>query len=244
MLNLSRYAERLSDLVHFAAVIAVMAAICFAAVWLIEQLQSLRCPAGTFLLGSGDLARMLQRFPILVASFFLGILTVEWFVYLTQRLHRFRRELMQLSMPGANYELRYRTFQRDLVRVELIVLSIMLPISVAASLSQYCLSQQEILYQPWPWTGLQPYSWSDVAKIETSCSRRGAKGGGKGYLDVVMRDGARLEIAVPPLWSMGSPPLVRAYPEIGRALDGVGFTFNSEDVSPECPYASVLLRRP
>ncbi len=78
MLNLSRYAQRLTDLVHVAAVFAVMAAICFAAAWVIEQLQSLRCPAGTFLVGSEDGTRMLQRLPILVASFFLGILTVEW----------------------------------------------------------------------------------------------------------------------------------------------------------------------
>jgi hypothetical protein len=243
MLNLARYAERLSDLVYFAAVLTVMAAICFAAASLIEQLQSLRCPAGTFLVGSEDLARMLQRLPILAASFFLGILTAEWFVHSTQRLHGFKRELMRLSMRGADYELRYQTFQRDLMRVELIVLSIMLPISVAASLSQYCLLQREILYQPWPWTGLQPYSWSDVAKIETICSQ-GGRGGWKGFVDVVMRDGARLEIAVPPLWSVGSPPLVRAYPEIARALDGVGVTFNSEGVSPGCPYASVLLGRP
>jgi hypothetical protein len=81
MLNLARYAERLSDLVYFAAVLTVMAAICFAAASLIEQLQSLRCPAGTFLIGSEDLARMLQRLPILAASFFLGILTAEWFVH-------------------------------------------------------------------------------------------------------------------------------------------------------------------
>ena len=111
---------------------------------------------------------------------------------------------MRLSMRGADYELRYRTFQRDLMRVELIVLSIILPISVAALLSQYCLLQREILYQPWPWTGLQPYSWSDVAKIETTCSQ-GGRGGWKGFFDVVMRDGARLEIAVPPFWSGGVP---------------------------------------
>jgi hypothetical protein len=129
------------------------------------------------------------------------------------------------------------------MRFSLIVLSIMLPMSVAASLTQYCLLQQEILYQSWPWTGLQQYSWRDVATIETTCSR-GGRGGWKGFFDVVMRDGARLEIPVPPFWSVGSPPFVRVYPEIARALDGVDFTFNSKNVSPGCPYASGLLRRP
>jgi hypothetical protein len=244
MLNLSRYAERLSDLVPVAAVFAVMAAICFAAASLIEQLQWLRCPAGTFLVGSEDGARMLQRLPLLLASFFLGFPTVEWFVHLTQRLHRFGRELMQLSMPGADYELRYRTFQRDNMKVSLVVLSIMLPISVTASLSQYCLSQQEILYQPWPWTGLQRYSWSDIAKIETRCPYGGRSHGWKGSFDITMRDGAHLEIGVPPFASLESPPFVGAHPEISHALDGVAFTFDSEKVSPECHYASVLLRRP
>ena len=42
----------------------------------------------------------------------------------------------------------------------------MLPIGIAASFSQYCLSEREIPYQPWP--GLQQYSWQDVAAIETS----------------------------------------------------------------------------
>ncbi len=242
MPSLDHDARSWSNFVYVVAVFAVTAAICFAAAWLIEQLQSLRCPAGTFLLGSGDFARMLQRFPILFASFFLGILTVEWFIHSTQRLHRFKLGLMRFS-PQRDYELRYRTFQRDVMRFSLIVLSIMLPISAAASLSQYCLLQQEILYQPRPWTGLEPYSWSEVAKIETTCSG-GGKGGWKGFFDVVMRDGARLEIAVPPFWSLWSPPLLRAYPEIARALDGVEFAFNSKDVSPGCPYARVLLRRP
>jgi hypothetical protein len=88
---------------------------------------------------------MLQRFPILFASFFLGVPTVEWFVHSIQGLHRFRRDLMGLSTPGANYQLRYRMFQRDNMKVSLVVLSIMLPISVTASLSQYCLSQREVL---------------------------------------------------------------------------------------------------
>jgi hypothetical protein len=220
-----------------------MAAICFAAAWLIEQLQSLRCPGGTFLLGSEDGARMLQRFPILFASFFLGIPTVEWFVHSIQGLHRFRRDLMRLAVRG-DYELRYRAFQRDNMKASLVVLSIMLPISAAASLSQYCLSQQQILYQPWPWTGLQSYSWSEVAKIETNCWTTKARKPGKGYFDVVMRDGESLEIALPPFASFGPPPLVRAYPEISLALDGVAFAFNSKDVSPECVYANVLLQRP
>ncbi|HSV21527.1 MAG TPA: hypothetical protein VLJ17_00705 [Xanthobacteraceae bacterium] len=47
-----------------------------------------------------------------------------------------------------------------------VVLSMMLPIGIAASFSQYCLSEREIPYQPWP--GLQQYSWQDVAAIETS----------------------------------------------------------------------------
>jgi hypothetical protein len=105
VLNRSQYAKRLSNLLYFAAVIAVMAAISFAAIWLIEQLQSLRCPAGTFLVGAGDLAVMLQKIPIVFSSFGFGILTVEWLVHSAKRLQRFQRDLMRLSMRE-DYELR------------------------------------------------------------------------------------------------------------------------------------------
>jgi len=40
--------------------------------------------------------------------------------------------------------------------------------------------------------------------------------------------------------------LVRAYPEIVRALEGVEFAFSSRSVSPDCKvsYADLLTRRP
>src|SRR5262249_61047571 len=128
--------------------------------------------------------------------------------------------------------------QRGLMRFSLILLLITLPISIAASLSQYCLLERGILYQVGPWSGLRSYSWSDVSKIETRCAR--SKGAWSGSYVLIMRDGASFDVMTWP-GSFG-----RAYPDMARALHGADFIFNSEGVGSGCAHANVdfLRRRP
>jgi len=147
-----------------------MAGISVGAVWLIQQLQSLRCPAGTFLYASGEGATALQFIPIFLASVGFGFLAINWLAHLVRPLRNFfDRDARHHREPG------YHSGQRKLAKFAVIVLSMMLPISIAASFSQYCLSEREILYQRWPWTGLRRYLWQDVVAIETSCTH--SKGG-------------------------------------------------------------------
>ena len=136
-------------------------------------------------------------------------------------------------------EASYRQSQRTMIKFSVVTLLVMLPISVAASFSQYCLTPREILYQPWPWTGLEHYSWKDVAMIETSCAR-GGRGGWNTSFFLIMKDNANFDLMV---WPRS---LDRAYPEIVYALSDVEFTFNSARVSPGCdvPFVHLLLRRP
>jgi hypothetical protein len=124
---------------------AVMAGLSLGAVWLIQQLQSLRCPSGTFLAASGQGATVFQILPIMVASIGFGFLGVNGFAHSMPPLRKFfDRDAPRHGEPG------YRRSQRQLLTVSLAVLAIVLPIVAAAALSQYCLLAQGIRYQPWP----------------------------------------------------------------------------------------------
>lgn len=224
----------MADFLLLAPALAIMPLLTLGVLWLIQKLQSTRCPAETFLSGSGRAAMAVQAVPILLASIGFAFLAVNWFVHLAPPLRDFfDRDAQRHGAPG------YRQSQRSIARFSLVVLSVMLPISAAASLSQYCLAPQDILYQPWPWTGLRHYSWQDVRKVETICTR-GRRGGWNGSFSLILRDGSGFDI-------MGWPrSAVGAYPAIVSALEGVDFAFDAERVSPGCdaPYVDLLLRRP
>lgn len=226
--------KSLANLLLVAPAFATMAGLSISAIWLIQQWQSLRCPAGTFLVGSGQGATAFQIIPILFASMGLGFLSVNWVVHLIPPLRDFFDRNARRHGESS-----YRRAQRALAKLSVIMLSIMLPISIAASFSQYCLAEREILYQAWPWTGLHQYSWQDVAAIETSCTR-GTKGGWNPSLFLVTRDGASFDIMA---WTGAA---IRAYPDMARALASIDFAFSAKNVSPNCPraYADLLTRRP
>jgi hypothetical protein len=86
---------------------------------------------------------------------------------------------------------------------------------------------------------MRHYSWGDVVAIKTSCTP-GSRGGWNDSFVFIMRDGVSFDIMAWPRTVM------RVYPEIVRALEGVEFVFNSEGVSARCavPYVDLLVRRP
>jgi len=223
----------LSNLLLIVPAFAVMGAISFAATWMLQQWQLLRCPANAFLVASGPEATIFQIIPIMIASIGFGFLCTNWVAQLIPSLRRFfDRDAERYNQPG------YQRSQRGLMRSSMIVLLVMLPISIAASLSQYCLLEQGILYQAGPWTGLRSYSWNDVAKVETRCAR--SKGSWSGSYVSIMRDGASFDVMTWP----GS--FARAYPDMARALHDGKFIFSSEGVSRRCTHTNVglLLQRP
>jgi hypothetical protein len=213
--------------------IAVMAGLSLGAIWLIGQWQSLRCPSETFLAGSGQAATIFQIVPIMFASIGFGFLGVNWFAHSIPPLRKFfDRDARRHGETG------YRRSQRQLMKFSLAVLAIALPIVPTAALSQYCLLAQGIRYQPWPWTGLRPYSWGDVATIETTCTRGRSSWSASFFL--IMRDGAKFDIMT---WPRSMLPV---YPEIASALKGVDFVFDAQGVRRGCDlsYRDLLLARP
>jgi len=214
--------------------IAVMGGLSIGALWLVEQLQFLRCPAGTFLAGSGRLASLFQAIPIFMASIGFGFLIVNWLTYAVRPVRRFfDREAKRYGEPG------YHASQRGLLKFSAAVLAAMLPIILTASLSQFCLADDAILYQREPWSGLKRYAWGDVSRIETSCTH-GSRGGQDSTYILVMRDGAQISLME---WPRG---FARAYPQMRRALAGGAFSFDQSAVRPYCssPFADLLRTRP
>lgn len=190
--------------------------------WLIRQMQSLNCPAGTFLSGSG--ATNGQIIAILLVWMGFALATASWLA----NIATVRNTVRNFVDPDA------RNF-RGMVNFLVMVLSLPLSFSAWASFSHYCLSARDILYQPYPWTSLQQYSWHDVTMIKNSCGYK--KVGSYAHLFLTMSDGVSFTIT--------GTPLLREYPEMVHALQGVNFAF-SADISPDCPayYAAMLTRRP
>jgi hypothetical protein len=212
---------------------ALMGAISVGVVWLLEQLQSARCPGGTFFVGSGQVATVFQTIPIFMGSIGISFLAVNWIAHSIAPVRDFfDRDARRHNQRG------YAASQRGLLKISLIALALALAIGTGASLSQYCLADDQVLYQRWPWTGLQQHSWRDIAAIETSCSR--SKSSWTGHYFLIMRDGSRFDLMA---WPRA---FVRVYPEVRDALKDVDFSFDSRRVRPGCDvlYLALLTGRP
>src|SRR5262245_25455636 len=55
-----------------------------------------------------------------------------------------------------------------------------LPISIGASLCQFCLGPRSVAYQAYPWSGFRPYGWQDVSSVTATCHYRSGRYGGMG----------------------------------------------------------------
>jgi hypothetical protein len=85
--------------------------------------------------------------------------------------------------------------QRQLIKFSLMLLLVTLPISVSASLCQFCLQPHAIAYQPYPWTGFRQYTWEDVSAVTATCRySRGRFTGWRKQFILEMHDGPVLDL--------------------------------------------------
>ncbi len=194
------------------------------------QLQAARCPQDTFFWASNQVPTALQIVPLLFPALGVGFLAANW---------------LTASFPGGrdffNQSARPSGEQRQLIKFCLLLLLVTMPISLSASLCQFCLQPHAIAYQPYPWTGFRQYTWEDVSAVTTTCRySRGRYSGWCKQLVVEMHDGAALDLMT---WPTAA---VRAYPSIAQALQGQDFAFNASGVAPGCPepYLGLLAHRP
>ena len=85
----TRQRKSLANLLLVAPAFGIMGMLSVGAVWLVQQVQSLRCPSATFLHGSGQVAMIVQVVPIILASMGFGLFAVNWLAHLIVPLRRF-----------------------------------------------------------------------------------------------------------------------------------------------------------
>jgi hypothetical protein len=202
----------------------------FAMAWLMRRFQAMRCPDATFFWASNQIATALQVVPLAFPAIGAGFLIASSIRVGLDPIH-----------PSATPSARRAVEGRQMIKLSLIMLTLALPISFAASLCQFCLEPQGIVYQANPWSGFREHGWEDVASVTTTCGyRSGPRAGWTKQLIVAMRDGAAIDLMTWPAAAL------RAYPAIAQALHGQEFSFDASGVARQCPepYHSMLTRRP
>lgn len=231
---LGRRKKSLANLLLVIPAFVIMGCISSGLFWLTQEFQALRCPSGTFLVGSGRIASILQIIPVLIASVIPGLIIVNWLAHIIKPVRNFFDRDAELHREAGYYR-----SQRSLLVGSAAVLAIAMPITIGASISQFCLASDGVSYQPWLWSGWRQYNWSDVHGIETSCVR-GSRGAWDASFILILRGGTRLDIMEAP------KRLGLAYPALSQALHPIQFSFDSSGVKHGCnvPYADLLIQRP
>jgi hypothetical protein len=201
---------------------------------LAQQFQAARCPQDAFFWASNQVPTALQIVPLLFPALGVGFLTANWLI---ASIPGGRDFFNQSRKPGHDHV----GEQRQLIKFCLVLLLVTLPISVSASLCQFCLQPHAIAYQPYPWTGFQQYTWENVSAVTATCRySRGRHAGWRKQLVLELRDGAAFDLMT---WPTAA---VRASPAIAQALHGHEFRFDASGVAPGCPepHLSMLTLRP
>ena len=202
--------------------------------WTMQQFQAARCPQDTFFWASNQVPTALQIVPLFFPALGVGFLTANWLI---AAIPGGRDFFNQPRKPGPDRG----GEQRQLIKFSLMLLLVTLPISVSASLCQFCLQPHAIAYQPYPWTGFRQYTWEDVSAVTATCRySRGRFTGWRKQFILEMRDGPVLDLMA---WPTAA---IRASPSIAQALHGHEFRFDVAGVAPGCPepYLGMLSHRP
>jgi hypothetical protein len=155
---------------------------------LMQQFQAARCPQGTFFWASNQVPTALQIVPLFFPALGVGFLTANWLI---AAIPGGRDFFNQPRKPGLDRV----GEQRQLIKFSLMLLLVTLPISVSASLCQFCLQPHAITYQPYPWTGFRQYTWEDVSAVTATCRySRGRFTGWRKQFILEMHDGPVLDL--------------------------------------------------
>ena len=218
----------------FAVLGLALAGIAWTAMaWLTLQIQAMRCPVDTFFWASNQVATAVQIVPLCFSAIGIGFLAANWIVGVIPGGRAFFNPNRKPGTDDAE--------RRMLLKFSLGSLLLILPISLSASLCQFCLDPHAITYQPYPWTGFRKYAWRDVSSVTATCRYSGGRNAGwRKQFVLEMRDGAALDLMTWPA------AVVHAYPVIAQALHGQKFSFDASGVAQGCPhpYLGMLTHRP
>ena len=195
--------RRARSLLFAALGLAFAGLVWFAMAWLMQRFQAMRCPDATFFWASNQIATALQVVPLFFPAIGVGFWLAHWGASsLPAGLDRFHpTETPRRAGEG-----------RQMIKLSLIMLAVGLPISFAASLCQFCLEPQGIVYQTTPWSGFREHGWDDVSSVTTTCRyRSGPRAGWTKQFIVAMRDGAAIDLMTWPAAALRAYlPIVQA----------------------------------
>ncbi len=188
---------------------------------LIRQLQALRCPAGTFLFGVGELASWIELISLCAGFAFTSWTLVVWSIGKFQ----FMRDFAERTDPVETDHSRMSLTFPALVYLGIPVIT-GIAAATAASLHQFCLADSAIFNQHRPWTAMRHYTWEEVGGIVTNCELQ--RSSWHGSLFLVMRDGVHIDLLADP------NAFARVRPRIARALQHVSYALDSTAVAKDC----------
>jgi len=200
--------------------LALMAPIIILMFPVIDRVQGLDCPTGSFLTG------MLHIWPLAI-----GMIAGAFFGYLISRhvvLH-----LSSWVRKRLNVEITCSPeWHHKWAVISALSLSAAIALVWIAVRMQFCLTSENIIYRSDPTADMRRQSWSDVTGIAIQCSR-GNKGHTNLSYTLVMHDGSRVDIG----GVYGE--LENAYPQIKQGLRGVSFNFDTSGIEKDCPLSSL-----
>jgi hypothetical protein len=213
---------------------AVLVALCWFPVGgLIFAWQAMRCPAITFYADAPGGLHVLTTAPLVIAATGSGFLAAGWISGKGWP----RLGMAAPGVPSTRLSRSARRLRRQSIIIAGLVASA-LPLSIASSFSQFCLTPEGIDYRAAPWGNFRDYTWSDVSRISAACWY-GRRGWSAQYI-IGLSDGSAIDI-------MGSATATEhAVPQVLRALHGHAVDFDAHGVSRNCGFANaaVLRERP
>ena len=203
-----------------AGVLAILATI--GILKLIFDLGRGHCPASTFLAGRSNIAAAVQMLTVFAASISPAMMIAKWLAHIPKRTREYlARNAREYGEPD------YATSQRLLWKMTLYGALIAIPIVVMAAYPRYCLTPDEVIYEPSPLQQSYHFTWNDLEGIKTSC-RKGFHGRWSRDYALVFNGNIGFSIFG---WTYG---FRKAYPALTRALQGHKFWFNDQAVEPSC----------
>ena len=203
-----------------AGVLAILATV--GILELAFDLERAHCPASTFLAGRSNIAAAIQMLTVFAVSMSPAMMIAKYLAHIPKRAREYlERNALKHGEPD------YATSQRLLLKMTIFGTLIAIPILVMAAYPRYCLTPDEVIYEPSPLERSYHFTWNDLEGIKTSC-RKGFHGRWSRDYALVFNGNIGFSIFG---WTYG---FREAYPALAKALQGHEFWFNDNAVERSC----------
>lgn len=209
-----------TPVILLAAALAILATI--GILKFVFDLEMGRCPSSTFLAGKPNIAAAIEMLTVFAASMSPAMMIAKYLAHIPKRSREYlERNALKHGEPD------YATSQRLLLKMTIYGALIATPIIIMAAYPRYCLTPDEVVYEPSPFQRSYHFAWNDLEGIKTSC-RKGFHGRWSRDYTLVFNGDIGFSIFG---WTYG---FREAYPALTKALQGHKFWFNDKAVERSC----------